>query len=254
VRLLGIDVGGTGIKGAPVDVVAGELASERYRVLTPQPSVPNAVAEAVAEVARRFDWKGPIGCTFPAVVKAGVALTAANVDESWIGTNGQTLFQRSTGCPVLLLNDADAAGIAEMRFGAGQGEDGVVILLTFGTGIGSAVFYRGVLVPNTEFGHLRFRGRDAEDRCSDAARQRANLNWEQWADLVSAYLARLEVLFSPDLFIIGGGISKRNDRFMPLLKARARVVPAQLLNDAGIVGAAVAAETLLTQAPVEEPA
>ncbi len=244
-EILGIDIGGSGIKGAPVNVTTGELLAERYRLETPQPSTPAAVVATVAEVVQHFNWKGPIGCTFPAVVKQGVVYSAANVDESWIGTNGQKLITQQTNCPVILLNDADAAGMAEMALGAGRGQSGVVIMITFGTGIGSAIFCNGVLLPNTEFGHLVIRGRDAEDRASDRVRQEALLKWKKWARRVNEYLGHMERLFSPDLFIIGGGVSKKHEKFLPLLTTKAAVVSAQMLNEAGIIGAAIAAKPLL---------
>jgi polyphosphate glucokinase len=244
-EILGIDIGGSGIKGAPVNVMTGELLAERYRLETPQPSTPEAVVATVAEVVQHFNWKGPIGCTFPAVVKQGVVYSAANVDESWIGTNGQKLITQQTNCPVILLNDADAAGMAEMALGAGRGQLGVVIMITFGTGIGSAIFCNGVLLPNTEFGHLVIRGRDAEDRASDRIRQEQLLKWKKWAKRVNEYLGHMERLFSPDLFIIGGGVSKKHEKFLPLLTTKAAVVSAQMLNEAGIIGAAIAAKPLL---------
>ncbi|MCL4300926.1 MAG: ROK family protein [Anaerolineae bacterium] len=244
-EILGVDIGGSGIKGAPVDVEKGVMLSERQRLDTPQPSVPEAVGDVVAEIARRFNWQGPIGCTFPAVIKHGVAYSAANVDRSWIGFNGQQLFEQKTGCPVLLLNDADAAGIAEMELGAGRGQPGVVIMLTFGTGIGSAIFVDGRLVPNTEFGHMEIRGKDAEDRAADRIRTEKDLSWEKWAGRVNEFLERMELLFSPDLFIFGGGVSKKHEKFLPLLRTQAKVVPAQMLNEAGIIGAAMAAKSLV---------
>jgi polyphosphate glucokinase len=240
-EILGVDIGGSGIKGAPVDVASGELMAERYRIATPQPSTPAAVADGVAEVARFFQWQGPIGCTFPAIVKGGIVYSAANVDKSWIGTDGQALFAERTGCPVVLRNDADAAGIAEMRFGAGRGQSGLVMMLTFGTGIGSALFYNGVLIPNSELGHMEVNGADAEDRASDRARKDEELSWEAWAERVNIYLARLNLLFSPDLYIIGGGVSKKQDRFLHLLSTQTPVMMAEMLNEAGIVGAALAA-------------
>lgn len=243
-QILGIDIGGSGIKGAPVDIATGKLTADRFRIPTPQPSKPEAVAAVVAEVVKHFGWSGPIGCTFPAVVKKGVTLSAANVDKTWIGRDAQSLFHKQTDCAVVVLNDADAAGIAEMQFGAGKGKSGVVILLTFGTGIGSAVFLDGVLLPNTEFGHMEVRGKDAEQRASDRARDEKGLSWKKWARRVNEVLDRLEILFSPDLFIIGGGASKEYDKFLPLLKTTSKVVPAQLLNEAGIVGAAIAARKL----------
>lgn len=242
-NILGIDIGGTGIKGAPVDTEKGEMLAERQRIPTPNPSRPDAVADVVAEIAERFKWKGTIGCTFPAIVKGGVVYSAANVDKGWIGTNGQVLLEQKTSCPVTLVNDGDAAGIAEMQFGAGRGHMGVVVMLTFGTGIGSAIFIDGKLLPNTELGHLEIRGKDAEHRASDHVRQVKDLSWPKWAERVDEYLQRVEFLFSPDLFIIGGGVSKKHERFLPLLNTRAQVVPAQLLNDAGIIGAALAAKS-----------
>jgi polyphosphate glucokinase len=244
-EILGIDIGGSGIKGAPVDVIKGKLVTKRFRIPTPQPSKPDPVTDVVAQIVKHFEWKGPVGCTFPAVIKEGVAYSAANVDKSWIGTNGQKLLQEKTGCPILLLNDADAAGIAEMEFGAGRGYKGMVIMLTFGTGIGSAIFVNGQLVPNTEFGHIEVRGKDAEDRAADRIRQEKNLNWEKWAARVDEFLGRMELLFSPDLFIIGGGVSKKHDKFLHLLHTQAKIVPAQMLNEAGIIGAARAARSLV---------
>jgi polyphosphate glucokinase len=246
-QILGIDIGGSGIKGAPVDIENGLLVAERHRIPTPQPSLPDDVGEVVAEIARHFDWKDPIGCTFPAIIKDGVAYSAANVDKSWIGTDGQTLITEKTGCPTIIVNDADAAGIAEMEFGAGRGEKGLVIMLTLGTGIGSALFINGMLVPNTELGHLEIRGKDAEARASDRAREEKDLSWEKWAERLDEYFQRVEFLFSPDLFIIGGGVSKKHDKFLPLLHTHARIVPAELLNDAGIVGAALAARPLVSK-------
>ncbi|RKZ42418.1 MAG: ROK family protein [Gammaproteobacteria bacterium] len=240
-EILGIDIGGSGIKGAPVNINTGELIAERHRIITPQPSLPGAVAEVVAEMLQHFNWQGPIGCTFPAVIKNGVVYTAANVDHSWIGTNGEALIQNKTGCPTLLLNDADAAGIAEMTYGAGKGHQGVVIMHTFGTGIGSAIFVNGQLVPNTEFGHLEIRCKEAEHRASARNRTDEDLNWKAWTWRVNEFLARMEALFWPDLFIIGGGVSRKNDKFLHLLQARAEIVPAQMLNQAGIIGAAIAA-------------
>lgn len=240
-EILGIDIGGSGIKGAPVDVETGQLTGERHRIRTPQPSRPEAVVEVVGELVARFRWQGPIGCTFPAVIKDGVVQTAANVDRAWIGTDGQRLLSERTGLPVVLVNDADAAGVAEMEFGAGRGEKGVVILLTFGTGIGSAVFVGGKLMRNTELGHLPLHQGDAEEWASDRARKRDGLKWPQWAARVEEYLRLLEFLLWPDLFVIGGGVSKRHEKFLPLLHTRARLAPAHMLNEAGIVGAALMA-------------
>jgi polyphosphate glucokinase len=235
----GIDIGGTGIKGAPVDTDTGELIADRFRLLTPHPATPDAVAGVVAEVAQHFDWTGPIGATFPAVVKDGVVHTAANVDRSWIGVDAGALLSKTTGAPVTVLNDADAAGMAEMEFGVGKGRNDTVIVITLGTGIGSAVFCRGHLLPNTELGHLKIRGKDAERRAAESVRETKKLSWKQWADRLNEYIAELEALLWPDLVVVGGGVSKKSTKFLPLIKSRAAIVPAQLLNEAGIVGAAV---------------
>lgn len=242
-EILGIDIGGSGIKGAPVDVDTGLLLAERYRLDTPLPATPPAVTDAAAEVARYFKWKGPIGVAFPAVIKKGVAYSAANVDAAWIGTDGEKLLKKKTRCPVSMVNDADAAGMAEMKFGAGRGKKGagLVIVITLGTGIGSALFLDGHLIPNSELGHLEIRGKEAEARASDRIRKEKDLSWKKWAARVDEYLLRLEALFSPDLFIVGGGVSKKHDRFLPRLSVSTKVVPARLLNEAGIVGAALAA-------------
>lgn len=240
-RILGVDIGGSGIKGAVVDVKRGELLTERYRVATPDGAPPDKVAEAVADLVAHFEWTGPMGCTFPAPIKGGVAYTAANVDDAWIGTNVEALLGEKTGAPVVALNDADAAGVAEMRFGAGKGEKGVVMMLTLGTGIGTAIFTEGRLLPNTELGHLKVRGKDAEHRAAARIRKEESLSWEQWAKRLNEYVAYLEALFWPDLFIVGGGVSRKHEKFLPLLKAQARIVPAAMLNNAGIVGAAVMA-------------
>ncbi|MBW5482120.1 polyphosphate--glucose phosphotransferase [Streptomyces bambusae] len=243
-RIMGVDIGGSGIKGAPVDLGRGALAQERHKVLTPQPATPEAVAGCVAEVVRNFAWDGPVGVTFPGVVTAGVTRSAANMDKSWIGADARTLLSRELGgLPVTVLNDADAAGVAEMTYGAGRGRSGTVILLTLGTGIGSAIFTDGRLVPNSELGHLELNGHDAEKRASVKAKEDGDLSWERWGRRVHKYLKHVEMLFSPDLFIIGGGISRKADRFLPLVAdgIRAEIVPATLQNNAGIVGAAMAA-------------
>jgi polyphosphate glucokinase len=242
VEILGIDIGGSGIKGAPVDVTTGTFTKDRFKVSTPQPALPDAVADAVRAVAAEFSWSGRAGITFPGVVTNGVIRTAANLDPAWIGVDAREKFGSATGLHVTVLNDADAAGQAEMRFGAGVGEKGTVVMLTFGTGIGSALFTEGVLVPNTEFGHIQIRGKDAEHRASDRARELHDLDWAHWAGRVDEYLSHLEALVWPDLFIIGGGVSRKADKFLPLLAGlHARVVPAAMHNDAGIVGAALAA-------------
>ena len=243
--LLGIDIGGSGIKGALVDPATGELASERHRLDTPRPSTPEAVAAVVREIVSFFDYEGTVGCTFPAIVKNGVTLSAANVDKSWIGTDADALLSRATGCGVHLLNDADAAGLAEMTFGAGKGRPGVVVVLTLGTGIGSAVFLDGRLVPNTEFGHLFLEsGKEAEQWASDRVRKDEELPWRKWGKRLDRYLGHLEFIFSPDLFVLGGGVSKKSERFMDYLTLDTPVVPAELRNEAGIVGAAMEAARL----------
>ncbi|MGD0373966.1 MAG: polyphosphate--glucose phosphotransferase [Streptosporangiaceae bacterium] len=240
-NVLGIDIGGTGIKAAPVDVTTGALLAARIKLATPHPSVPSAVADVVRELVKSFGWTGPAGITFPGVVDRGVVRTAANVDKAWIGTNARELFGTATGLTVGVLNDADAAGVAEMRFGAGADEQGTVLVLTFGTGIGSALFVDGLLVPNTEFGHVQIHGQEAEKRASELARAENDLSWGKWAGRVDEYLEHMEMLLSPRLIIIGGGVSRKSDKFLPLLTGlRARVVPAALHNDAGIVGAAMA--------------
>ncbi|GAA4219716.1 polyphosphate glucokinase [Streptosporangium album] len=238
---LGIDIGGSGIKGAPVDTARGELTRERLRIPTPVPADPKAVAAVVAQIVEHFSWTGPVGVTFPGIVVDGVTRSAANVDQSWIGEDARALFTKATGLPVIVLNDADAAGMAEMAVGAGRGRAGVVLMLTFGTGIGSALFVDGRLVPNTELGHLEIRGKDAEKRASDHAREDRDLSWNKWAGRVEEYLQHVEALFSPSLIILGGGVSKKSDKFLPKVEVRTHVVPATLQNEAGIVGAAMAA-------------
>ena len=239
--ILGIDIGGSGVKGAPVDTVRGELLAERYRLPTPQPSDVASVVETVAEVAGQFDGFDRVGITFPGVVVDGVVRTAANVDKSWIDSPSTQLFGERLGCPVVVLNDADAAGVAEVAFGAGRDQAGLIVMLTFGTGIGSALFLDGTLIPNTELGHIEMHGRDAELRASDRIREEEDLSWEKWAGRVEEYLRHIEALVSPQLFIIGGGVSKKSERFFPLIDIRTPMVPAALLNNAGIIGAAVTA-------------
>lgn len=240
-EVLGIDIGGSGIKGAVVDTESAALVSERMRVDTPQPSTPEAVAGAVKQLVEMLGYSGPVGCTFPAIVKRGVMHSAANVDKSWIGTDGQALFQETVGMPFVVLNDADAAGVAEMTFGAGKGRNGLVILLTFGTGIGSAVFLDGKLMPNTEFGHLHLKGKEAEARAAARIKDEKDLTWAEWAKRANEFLMHLEFIFSPDLFIFGGGVSKRHEKFFPFFTLKTEVLPAQFFNDAGIIGAAMAA-------------
>jgi len=243
-RGFGIDVGGSGIKGCVVDLDAGQLDGERIRIDTPDPSTPELVAGVVREIVDGFGWTGPVGVTLPAVIKRGTALTAANIDKSWIGTDATTTFTRKLGRQpgdVVVLNDADAAGLAEIRYGWPGDQAGVVVLLTFGTGIGSALFLDGKLVPNTEFGHLEVDGEDAETRAAASVKDELGLSYEEWAHRVSRYIRVLEDLIWPDLIIAGGGVSRKADKWLPLLDVRTRVVAAELRNDAGIVGAAVAA-------------
>jgi polyphosphate glucokinase len=242
-QVLGVDVGGSGIKGALVDVDSGELKTKRLRLSTPQPAVPKAVVKVIKRLGKHFDWNGPVGVGFPAVVLDGTVLSAANVDDAWIGFPGQQTMVDALECPVTLLNDADAAGYAEMKFGAGRGTKGLVMILTLGTGIGSALFINGRLVPNTELGHIYLRGQkhDAEEYASDRIRSSEGLGWKEWAQRLDAYLHYLERLFSPNLFILGGGVSKKHNKYVPYLTVRTEVVPAVLRNEAGIVGAAMAA-------------
>lgn len=237
--VVGIDIGGSGIKGAPVDVVEGKLVSERIRLLTPAPATPDAVVAVLDDLLGQIGVPGPIGLTLPSVVRDGTIETAANIDPSWIGVHAPDFLSGATGRAVGVLNDADAAGVAEIRFGAGRGEAGVVVLVTLGTGIGSALFVDGVLFPNTELGHLHLHGGDAEAWAADSARERHDLSWKDYAHRVQEYLELVERLLWPSLFIIGGGVSKHADEFLPEIEMRTRVVPAQLLNRAGIVGAAL---------------
>jgi polyphosphate glucokinase len=241
-QVLGIDVGGSGIKGAPVNIANGGLMKERVRIKTPKKAEPESVAEVAAEIVQAFQWRGQVGIGFPAPIKRGIATMAANISEDWVGTNTDKLFTKQTGCSCRTINDADAAGLAEMEFGAGKGKNGTVIMVTLGTGIGTAIFYNGKLLPNTEFGHLEMDGMDAEHLASDAVRQAEDLTWKQYAKRLNNYLAEMEKLFWPDLFIIGGGISRESDKYIPLLKVETPTVPAQFLNEAGIVGAALSAK------------
>ncbi|AHK30666.1 polyphosphate-glucose phosphotransferase [Rhodococcus opacus PD630] len=240
----GVDVGGSGVKGGVVDLETGQLVGDRIKLLTPQPSTPEAVAETVAEIIRQAEWDGPVGITLPSVVTGGVARSAANIDKKWIGTDARALFSDALGGRlVTVLNDADAAGIAEDALGAGKDAKGVVILLTFGTGIGSAILHDGVLLPNTEFGHMEVDGKEAEHRAASSVKEKKDLSYKEWAGEVSRVLTRFENLMCPDLFIAGGGISRKNEKWIPHLTNRTPVVPAALLNTAGIVGAALAVET-----------
>ncbi|EXG79321.1 polyphosphate--glucose phosphotransferase [Cryptosporangium arvum] len=242
--ILGIDIGGSGIKGAPVDLDTGALTAERYRLETPKGGAPDDMMPVIAEVAKQFPGDGPIGVTFPGVVVRGVVKTAANLNKDWIGVDAGTVFTELTHRPVTVLNDADAAGVAEMAFGAGRDRKGTVLLFTFGTGIGSALFRDGDLVPNTELGHVELHGKDAELRASDRIREEYDMSWSKWAGRVNEYLSHLEMLFSPDLIIVGGGVSKKAEKWLPEVKVNAEIVPATLQNNAGIVGAAMAAATV----------
>ncbi|MFC9549478.1 polyphosphate--glucose phosphotransferase [Rhodococcus sp. NPDC056960] len=240
----GVDVGGSGVKGGVVDLETGELVGDRIKLLTPQPSTPEAVAQTVAEIIHQAEWNGPVGITLPSVVTGGVARTAANIDKHWIGTDARALFADALGGRlVTVLNDADAAGIAEDALGAGKDAKGVVILLTFGTGIGSAILHDGVLLPNTEFGHMEVDGKEAEHRAASSVKEKKDLSYKEWAAEVTRVLTRFENLLWPDLFIAGGGISRKHEKWIPHLTNRTPVVPAALLNTAGIVGAALAVET-----------
>jgi polyphosphate glucokinase len=241
-QVLGIDIGGSGVKAAPVDTATGALLAERRKLNTPHPATPEAVLDVVAELVKGFGWTGPAGSTFPGVVANGEIRTAPNLDPGWVGVKASEAFGAATKLKVTVLNDADAAGLAEMRFGAGKGRNGTVLMLTLGTGIGSALFIDGVLVPNSEFGHIEIRGKDAERRASEHAKEEGDLSWGKWAGHVDEYLEHMEALLSPALIIIGGGVSRKSEKFLPLLTGlRAEVVPAGMLNDAGIVGAAMAA-------------
>lgn len=244
---LGVDIGGSGIKGAPVDTAQGVLTAERLRIATPSPSTPDAVAGVIKEIAGSFGQvSGPLGITFPGVVKNGRILTSANLDAAWVDFEAAAFFTAKLGRPVVVLNDADAAGLAEMRFGAGRGIAGTVLLLTLGTGIGSALFLDGRLVPNTEFGHMELRGKDAEARASAKVREDKDLGWQEWGERVGEVVARLAYLLNPDLVVIGGGVSRKADKFLPIVQGMVKVpvVAALLQNQAGLIGAAlVAAET-----------
>jgi polyphosphate glucokinase len=237
----GIDIGGSGMKAAPVDLASGTLTTERLKIATPQPSTPAAMADVVTKLLDHFQWDGPAGVTFPGVVHHGVAKTAANVDKSWMNTDIDALFTAASGRDVTVINDADAAGLAEMRYGAGRDRTGVVMMFTFGTGLGSALFLDGRLVPNTELGHMELDGKEAEKRAAASVRDRERLSWKDWAERVDRYLERIVFLFSPDLIIVGGGVSRKADKWLPMIDAGVEIVPAALTNDAGIVGAALVA-------------
>ncbi len=243
----GIDIGGSGIKGAIVNLDTGEFTTDRVKILTPQPATPDAVADVVAQIVHQLDWSGSVGITLPATVKNQTACSAANIDPSWIGTDLQSLFGKALPHrDITILNDADAAGLAEVAYGDERARKGVVLFLTFGTGIGSALLLDGQLVPNTELGHLEVNGKIAERRASAAARERRQWSYERWAKEVSKVLETYEKLFSPSVFIAGGGISRKAEKWIPKLTNTVEVIPAQLRNTAGIVGAAMAAHNGLT--------
>ena len=243
-QILGVDIGGSGIKGAIVDTETGTLVTERHRIDTPQPATPEAVAMILAQLVAHFNWHGPIGCGFPAAIQNGVARTAANIAAEFIGKNIDQLFSDVTNCPCYNLNDADAAGLAEIRFGEGHGQAGVVLLITIGTGLGTVLFTNGVLLPNTELGHIHLEtGTKAEHYASDAIRKLHDLGWKTWGNRFNTYLCMMERLFWPDLIILGGGASKKFDKFKAQLTVKTPVKPAAFLNQAGIVGAAIYAES-----------
>jgi polyphosphate glucokinase len=238
----GIDIGGSGMKAAPVDLATGTLTADRHKILTPKPATPKAMAGVVRQLVEHFEWEGKVGVAFPAVVRNGVARSAANIDQSWIGTDIDTVFTKASGRPVHVINDADAAGLAEMRYGAGRGRRGVVIMLTFGTGIGSGLFLDGMLVPNTELGHLLLDGEKAEHRAAAVIRDRDNLSWKEWGQRVDRYLEHVVFLFSPDLLIIGGGVSRKADKWLHYVDVDVEIAVASRENEAGIVGAALIAD------------
>jgi polyphosphate glucokinase len=246
-NILGIDIGGTGIKGAIVDSLTGELITERYRIETPENGKPSEIAKLVKEIVKHFEWNGAIGVGFPSVIHQGIAKTAANIHKNWVKTNVNTLLTEATGCPVLVVNDADAAGFAEMTFGVGKDQKGLVIMLTIGTGIGTALFMDGVLIPNMELGHIQLNGMDAEHYASNAARKKFDLSWEKWAARFNEYLLMMESLFWPNLFIIGGGVVKKQDKFLQIMKCRTPLVSAKFQNNAGIIGAAMFANQFFQQ-------
>jgi len=243
-QALGIDIGGTGIKGAIVDTTTGELVSERKKLATPKSGKPHAIIDVVVELIEKLGGipeDMPIGICFPAIVHNGKTMSAANISDEWIGLEAEKLFEKALGRDIHFVNDADAAGVAEVRYGAAQGVPGLVLLTTLGTGIGSALIYNGTLIPNSELGHLLIGGRDAEKGASFAAKERRRLSWKSWAKRLQRYYSHLELLFSPDLILVGGGVSKNHEKFLPLLKLTTPIVPAELRNNAGILGAAALA-------------
>jgi polyphosphate glucokinase len=239
--ILGIDVGGSGIKGAIVDTQKGELITERYRIPTPKPAVPSSMIDTIDDIIRNFDWRGIVGCGFPAALKDGIVKTASNIDDSWIGVDASAQIEKETGCRTYIVNDVDAAGYAEVEFGAGMHRHGTIFIAAFGTGIGTALFHNQQLVPKTELGHITLHGMPAEDYAANSVRKRLDLSWEEWGGRVNEYLKKIEALFWPDIIIIGGGVSKHFDKFTPFLKLDTETVPAENRNHAGIIGAALAA-------------
>lgn len=239
-KALGIDIGGSAVKGAPVDTTTGRLLAERCRIATPELLSPAGMARAVGEIVRHFHWRGPVGIGFPGVIQGRKIVTSANLHPKFIGCDGEALFRKAAGRPVALVNDAEAAGLAEMRFGRGRGFDGKVLLLTLGTGVGSVIAYRGKVVP-CEFGHIRFKGRDAEKWVAASVRVKKDLSWEQWGRRLGRYIQFLEAGIWPEMIIIGGGVSSKNAKFFRYIRTRARLYPAALHNGAGIVGAALRA-------------
>jgi len=246
-EILGIDVGGSGIKGAIVDTNKGELITERYRIPTPNPATPNAVIETIEAIIKNFDWQGPVGCGFPAAVKNEIVKTASNIDDSWIGVNASARIEKKTGCPTHLVNDVDAAGIAEAEFGAGKKRFGTIFMAAFGTGIGTALFHNQQLVPNTELGHIPMHGNVAENYAANSIRENEELSWETWGKRVNEYLQLIESLIWPDLIIIGGGVSKNFNEFGSYIDVESEVVPAESRNHAGIIGAALAVHSSQTK-------
>ncbi len=244
-EVLGIDIGGTGVKCAIIDIDSGKMLTERFKEATPQPATPEAVADVIKKQIRLLNWSGPIGCGLPSVIRKGKVATAANIDDAWIGLPANRFFSDALGHPTVVLNDADAAGVAEMKIGKGKNKNGVVLLMTIGTGIGSALFIDGKLVPNTEFGHLRFKGMAAEKYCSNSARKNEGLEYDVWAERLDEFLHHLNRICSPELILLGGGISKKFERYADCFTVPIKVTPAKLENTAGVIGAALAAEVLL---------
>ena len=251
--VLGIDIGGTGIKGAIVDLATGEFTTDRERLDTPADATPEAVGQIVGEIAAKFDHRGTTGITFPGVIENGVAMTAANLDKGWIGTSLNDTIGKHIPGDEVFVNDADAAGLAEVRYGAGSGHKGLVVLVTWGTGIGTALIYDGQLIPNSELGHIEVKGHEAEKRAAASVMKRKGLSWEEWAERASLYLQTLERLVWPELFIFGGGISKKPDHWLHLIECRTPCVTAKLINNAGIVGAALVAHESLTVGMPRQP-